>query len=170
MQSVTLQLGLFERSPEGFTTERERKHGRKILLFLMEGLSYANSLFLEDNPTTPSVYVRNAQGTFLLRYIPEEFTEEWLRIPFIFKAGGGDCEDLACARVAELRRQGIQAQPRISWRQRKDGSWLYHARCWRATATSNLPPVRKINGFDTIVPAPSDVGGYIEDPARVLGM
>ena len=107
MQSVTLQLGLFERSPEGFTTERERKHGRKILLFLMEGLSYANSLFLEDNPTTPSVYVRNEQGTFLLRYIPEEFTEEWLRIPFIFKAGGGDCEDLACARVAELRRQGL---------------------------------------------------------------
>lgn len=39
--------------------------------------------------------------------------EGWLDIPHLYQQGHGDCEDLACARSAELRKQGIAAVPAI---------------------------------------------------------
>lgn len=44
--------------------------------------------------------------------------EEWLDIPTLYRQGWGDCEDLACARAAELRHyKGIAAVPCIKTKQ-----------------------------------------------------
>lgn len=71
--------------------------------------------------------------------------EEWLDIPHLYRQGWGDCEDLACARVGELRHyQGIPAVPAI--RHRKFG---------------NITMVHVLTLW------PNDV---VEDPSKVLGM
>ncbi|HXI54636.1 MAG TPA: hypothetical protein VNO55_01150, partial [Polyangia bacterium] len=77
----------------------------------------------------------------------EDGTENWLDIPTIIAAGWGDCEDLACWRVAELRQQGIKASPYAKWR-RINGVYHYHAM------------VRRFEGDKPV----------LEDPSRKLGM
>lgn len=39
--------------------------------------------------------------------------EEWLDVIHLYRQGWGDCEDLACARVGELRYAGVPAVPCI---------------------------------------------------------
>lgn len=74
--------------------------------------------------------------------------EEWLDIPSLYKQGWGDCEDIACARTAELRFQGIAAVP-----------------CLKSK------PVPKPGGTITLVHImvlwPD---GTVEDPSKILGM
>jgi len=66
--------------------------------------------------------------------------EEWKIYPELIADGVGDCEDLAAARVAELRNRGINARP-----------WLArHGRMWHVQV--RLPD------------------GRIEDPSKRLGM
>ncbi len=66
--------------------------------------------------------------------------EQWRTIRELMQTGYGDCEDLACARVAQLRMMGIRAIP-----------WLKkHGHTWHVV-------VRYPNG-------------RIEDPSRRLGM
>jgi hypothetical protein len=93
---------------------------------------------LKQHPNTPSLYDTKAI------YVPERGTEIWQDIPNVIKAGSGDCEDLACWRVAELKYAGIAARPYIKWRKKKN-SWIYHA----------------------VVRLPN---GKIEDPSLALGM
>lgn len=47
-------------------------------------------------------------------------------IPRIRENGGGDCDNVACWRAAELRELGINAVPYITWRFRADGGTTYH--------------------------------------------
>lgn len=47
-------------------------------------------------------------------------------IPRIIENGGGDCDNVASWRVAELRELGIWAKPGIRWRERSDGGTTYH--------------------------------------------
>lgn len=68
--------------------------------------------------------------------------EQWQTITELYARRFGDCEDLASARVAELRMQGIRAVP---WLLRRPGSPTWHV----------------------VVRYPS---GKIEDPSRLLGM
>lgn len=83
----------------------------------------------EQGTPIPSIYQAG------VRYIREpEGQEEWLDIGEIIARHGGDCEELAAWRVAELREQGIDARP--AWRHRrvstpsgKEAS-LYHILCW----------------------------------------
>lgn len=66
--------------------------------------------------------------------------EQWKTIRELFESGNGDCEDLAAARVAELRLAGIRAIP---WLMKKGPIW------------------------HVVVKYPT---GEIEDPSRKLGM
>lgn len=52
--------------------------------------------------------------------------EHFREIPRIIENGGGDCDNLAAWRAAELRERGIMARPFITWRQRADGGTTYH--------------------------------------------
>jgi hypothetical protein len=52
--------------------------------------------------------------------------ENFRDIPKIIENGGGDCDNVASWRVAELRELGIQAKPYITWRKREDGGTTYH--------------------------------------------
>lgn len=48
-------------------------------------------------------------------------------IPRIIQNGGGDCDNVACWRAAEIRHHlGVAAQPYITWRKREDGGTTYH--------------------------------------------
>ena len=69
-------------------------------------------------------------------------TEHWQTITELYQARFGDCEDLASARVAELRMQGIRAVP---WLLKRPSSTTWHV----------------------VVRYPN---GKIEDPSRLLGM
>lgn len=117
-----------------------------ILYSLLDGLILADTLYLQQNPDTPGVYEAG------LRYEAEEIgRDDWRDIPSILDHKGGDCEDLACYRVAELRlRRGeAGAKPYVSSkvvRSRRYGTFtLYHIRVQRADGT-------------------------IEDPSKDLGM
>lgn len=52
--------------------------------------------------------------------------EHFREIPRIIENGGGDCDNLASWRCAELRELGIDAKPYITWRRREDGGTTYH--------------------------------------------
>lgn len=52
--------------------------------------------------------------------------EIFREIPRILENGGGDCDNLAAWRTAELRELGIDAMPYITWRRRADGGMTYH--------------------------------------------
>ena len=107
---------------------------------LMFGLVLVNQRFIETYPRTPMLYDSG------VLYRMEHGTEIWQDIPSLIMSRFGDCEDLACWRAAELRVEGIDALPYITWRKASDKSGtIYHA----------------------LVRHPK---GLIEDPSRALGM
>ncbi|MFM7009973.1 MAG: hypothetical protein ACKO0Z_11695 [Betaproteobacteria bacterium] len=106
---------------------------------MMHALAYCNSTFLLAYPGTPPLY---RSGVL---YKAETNTEFWQDIPSILKAKSGDCEDLACWRVAELNAIGVKARPYIKWRESGPMKGVYHA----------------------VVRWPD---GRIEDPSAALGM
>ena len=58
-----------------------------------------------------------------LRYIERDPKEKWMSVNEIWAAGGGDCEDLASALVAELQLAGHRARVKII----KGGGNVAHA-------------------------------------------
>lgn len=116
-----------------------------ILRSMLESLILADTFFLAEHPGTPLLYEAG------LRYQPEEIGhDDWRDVPSILDHKGGDCEDLASWRVAELRHlHNENAQPYITYnlvRSARFGTFtLYHIRVQRADGT-------------------------IEDPSRILGM
>lgn len=78
--------------------------------------------FLESNPKTPLIY----QSGVRYRFEPGE-PDPWQDIPSTLAKGWGDCEDLACWRVAELRHKAkIDARPMLRWRKEGERN-IYHA-------------------------------------------
>lgn len=65
--------------------------------------------------------------------------EHFREISRIIEHGGGDCDNLACWRVAELRERGIMAKPYITWRQRADGGTTYHVIVYWPDGSSEDP-------------------------------
>ena len=61
--------------------------------------------------------------------------ERWLTIPELYSRGVGDCEDLSCARAAELRLTGEPARVVVETTPR--GS--YHAKVLRSDGTVEDP-------------------------------
>lgn len=94
-------------------------------------------------PRLPGLYDSGA------RYIKEDYDalhpEDWLDVLEVLAQGGGDCEDLACYRAAELQVQGEKACA------------VFH----RKTLSGNRTLVH-------ILVQRAD--GSLEDPSRRLGM
>lgn len=126
-----------------FLNGADTARSRACVLILMRALCDVNETLLRAYPKIPDIYALGAAGK--LRYEPENGTEEWQDILTTIKKGFGDCEDLACWRIAELRvRYGIHARPYIKW--------------------NDAHP----NGrFHAVVELPD---GRIEDPSAALGM
>lgn len=136
-------------------TEREREFSLFALRELLESLVKINVGWISSHPSqfTPLYHFAKTSG---LRWEPEKGTEDWLSIPAIYQAVRDkkpvDCEDLACARVAELRLGlgghplgAVRAIPEIRGRVLPGGRILMHA----------------------FVRYPD---GSVEDPSKKLGM
>jgi hypothetical protein len=155
-----------------FRDERDQARSQYVLLFLMEALTRTNQSLLRHaeglkklglGETLPLLY---RSGLHYEREPPGQ--EHWPDIvnllgetdgPGKYPGPWGDCEDLACYRVGELReapahrdpetgqifRGGVKAMPFAKWRRGSEGQFNYHALVLRPD-------------------------GKIEDPSLVLGM
>lgn len=132
MRSVNLQIQLF-------ASEAERSASEAVLCLLLEALTRSNEIWLRMHPSTPSIYDAG------IRYVREPYgVEEWQGIAALMISKIGDCEDLACARVAEYRCRGIAARAVFTWRR-----------------------IGALSMYHIIVALPD---GTTEDPSRRLGM
>lgn len=122
-----------------FLNASDADRSRRTLTAAMYGLALANRLYLETYPRTPRLYDSH------VIYREEKRTENWNDIPTVLSKGWGDCEDLACWRIAEHLINGVQALPYVTWRVPSGSRTIYHA----------------------LVRLPD---GRIEDPSRALGM
>jgi hypothetical protein len=120
MRHVTLLLDLFG-------SHDSRAQSERVLRLLLEVLTAANVVYLREHPGTPPLYSAG------VRYEAERphvagapIPEVWKSIPFVLRDRSGDCEDLACWRVAELLCAGVDAQPTFTWRQITPRLALYH--------------------------------------------
>ena len=112
----------------------------RVLEQLLEALIAANIEYLRVCPSTPSLY----ESGVVYEEEPED-RDNWQDIPETLGLGTGDCEDLGCWRIAELRfRDEEHASPFITWRE-VGARTVYHIAVRRAD-------------------------GAIEDPSRLLGM
>lgn len=75
--------------------------------------------------------------------------EHFRDIPRILENGGGDCDNVASWRVAELRELGIPAKPYITWRTRADGGVTYHVIVLHADGSSEDPSLLLGMGGET---------------------
>ena len=112
----------------------------RVLGRLLEAVIEANMEYLRACPSTPSLY----ESGVAYEEEPGE-RDNWQDIPETLGLGTGDCEDLGCWRIAELRvRAGENATPFIKIR--GDGNrTICHIAVRRAD-------------------------GSVEDPSRLLGM
>lgn len=120
----------------------------RALAFMLDMLTRWNAELMRDRAASgqpvPSVY---AAG---VRYQRENYAgvhpEDWRDCLEVIRRGGGDCEDLAAYRAAELRVSGDQnARCMFIERARPDGGRLFHIVVMRGDGT-------------------------LEDPSRALGM
>jgi hypothetical protein len=110
------------------------------LVRLLEALSAVNEAWLVENPQAPWLYESG------VRYEEEpDGRDDWQDIPETIFLRNGDCEDLGCWRVAELRTRGREyAVPHIK-KSLTGPRTVYHVAVLRAD-------------------------GRLEDPSRILGM
>jgi len=112
----------------------------RVLELLLEALIAADIEYLRACPSAPSLY----ESGVVYEEEPGE-RDNWQDIPETIGLGSGDCEDLGCWRIAELRfRANEHATALITWREVGDRT-VYHIAVRRAD-------------------------GAIEDPSRLLGM
>jgi hypothetical protein len=112
----------------------------RVLELLLEALIAADIEYLRVCPSTPSLY----ESGVVYEEEPGE-RDNWQDIPETLGLGNGDCEDLGCWRIAELRfRAEERATPFITWREVGDRT-VYHIAVRRSDGT-------------------------VEDPSRLLGM
>jgi hypothetical protein len=118
-------------------TERAKE---AALVHLLEALTAVNVSWLREHGGAPWLYESG------VRYEEEPpGRDEWQDIPETLLRREGDCEDLACWRLAELRvRSGEHAVPFVK-RSVHGPRTIYHVAVRRAD-------------------------GALEDPSRILGM
>lgn len=87
---------------------------------LLDALVLINMDWLRAYPETPKLY---ESGVVYKKVVPPgEDDDPWQDIPSTLSLGYGDCEDLACWRVAELRMSGNAASTLVDYRLgQKDG-------------------------------------------------
>ena len=138
MYGPRFRLVSFETIPHGY------KLG--VLEHLLEALTAANVAYLLIHPHTPNLYESG------VRYEQEpDGRDDWQDIPDTIARRMGDCEDLACWRVAELRvRGGLK-------------------RAMHGVTVSEIPgPDGKL--VTTFHIQVVHENGATEDPSRILGM
>ena len=110
------------------------------LVDLLEALAGVNVAWLKENPRTPWLYESG------VRYEEEPAgRDDWQDIPETIARRNGDCEDLACWRIAELRVRALE-HVRVHLKKTVVGPrTIYHVAVCRD-------------------------GGRLEDPSRILGM
>jgi hypothetical protein len=119
---------------------------RGVLMHLLEALTMADVAYLLAEPHTPKLYEAG------VRYEEEPAgRDEWQDIPDTIARRMGDCEDLACWRVAELRVRG--GQPNAG----------------HDVTVSEIPD-RSGSIVTTFHIRVLHEDGRIEDPSRLLGM
>ena len=119
---------------------------RGVLEKLLEALSLANAAYLLTFPHTPNLYESG------VRYEQEpDGRDDWQDIPDTLQRRTGDCEDLACWRMAELR---------VRWGDRHS--------TWHVTVEDI--PNRAGQLVTTYHIQIRRADGHIEDPSRKLGM
>lgn len=99
-----------------------------------------------------------------VKYERERGTEHWQPADELVKSGAGDCEDLSCYRVAELRRLGESSAFVDVVPAQRRGS--YHAIVRRATGEVEDPSVILINRSKNMYPTVIDVR---DDGSCVVG-
>jgi hypothetical protein len=120
----------------GVSSEDRLITTRAALEAALEDLCAYNAAYLTLQPRLPDIY---ATSIFYKSEPPGE--ENWLTYPVLLAIGFGDCEDLACARVAKLRQQG----------ERKAKPYLYNkGSLWHVMLKRQ--------------------DGTVEDPSAALGM
>lgn len=149
MMKPVLDIELFRKSPDGTVPKWERARSQKAMLWMMEGLCRVNQDIIitqrKLRQPVPLLYSPEAG----IRYQREDGTEDWQDIYTTVRKRWGDCEDLACWRVAELREVfRRKASPFVTYRVGPDGGYHYHA----------------------LVTAQGPGGWRLEDPSRKLGM
>jgi hypothetical protein len=138
-----------------FKNESDRDSSQKRVLVLLEALTLINQFYLAENPDTPLIYQSGIEYKLPLQFedptasplyqylknsgAPKDAMDEYKfmagatggevfrDIPRIIKNGGGDCDNVAAWRAAEIRHHlGVAAKPFITWRKRPDGGTTYH--------------------------------------------
>lgn len=136
---ITVNLG--EGSSGWLQNSRQLAH---IIRMLLETLVDVDLTYLSTH-NAPCIYESG------VRYQMEPpGKEEFAAVPVVIARGWGDCDDLACWRVAELRKHGERAWPRVEWRKFPNGR-LYHVVVRRGRYPMEDPR-------------------SVEDPSALLGM
>ncbi len=125
----------------------ERRRSMDAILWMMEALCRINQGEIRHQKAVGKPFKKLYQsGIYYLREPPGQ--ENWQDIYRNFQLGNGDCEDLACHRIAELREDyRVPASPFVTFKL-VDGSYRFHA----------------------ILRAQTSNGWRWEDPSRKLGM
>jgi hypothetical protein len=170
------EIKLFRANGAGGISDRERQRSQMALIWLMEALCqinqglirlqrdigqpypllYRSGIFYKREPPPVSTFAEAAAGCQagedycdVDNGVLQRAPEFWQDIATTTEKGYGDCEDLACHRIAELREVfRRQASPAVTYRVGPDGSYKFHA----------LVGVRGPSGW------------RMEDPSRKLGM
>ena len=162
---------------DAFGSPEHLGYSERFLACLLWALVFADESYLLSHPNTPPLYKwgvrwRREEPTYKSPCKGGLGQEQFLGIQQIREQGFADCEDLACARVAEVRlgrgmRRGLAPRaghPKVTacpvpypmkpigpnvvpgfFKRRTPQGWLYHI----------------------VVCYPN---GQVEDPSRVLGM
>lgn len=137
LRPIVLKVQLFRSDDDA-----ERLRSEACLRYFLEALTRTNeTIFRAEGRRIPNLYDSG------IRYLREQGTEEWQDVYENLALMTGDCEDLACHRVAELRQRFAMpgAQPDLTWHKLPGGMLEYHVRARHANGT-------------------------IEDPSKLLGM
>jgi hypothetical protein len=128
--------------PGLFDLESDPRLNALALESLLRCLCTLDCLYLRDHPSIPALYLSG------VRY---DRTYVWDTTPALYARTYGDCKTVTATRVAELRRQGYEAEPVFRWKPGDDKKLHFHILVW-----TNCPVPTNENGF--------------EDPSKVIGM
>lgn len=132
-----------------FRSEEDRERSERAMHFLLHALVCIDREYLLLHPETPPLYDSGVRY-----WMARAGKPDWQDVAETLARRLGDCKDLACWRVAELRNAGIWARPYIRYAVRIVRRGIFK------------PPLR-LSVYHVLVQMPD---GELEDPSAILGM